>query len=453
MIFEAPVDKKKKLLDVTADSVVVAGLELPKNQERKERVPDAYRFKDFAVDEFSMKLLSIIAKSVKLDQPLLIQGEAATGKSASIEYLANLMNKEVFRMSLNGQTDVSDLIGKWVPRSETLSKRLEKLIQNPDLCDSKKATVILNRGKLGSVDVENEEGHIGLSREDLERVAQLEGIDVPEGDWVWQDGDLPRQMESGAWSVLDEVNTTEPQILVRLNAVLEKGGQLVLHEDGSRKVKRHPDFRIFATVNPPGGRYKGRVSLSAEWISRWNFQDIGRLPKEIRARRLMVSEGIRPKELADEAVDFISPKSLKEGATLVDYYGKEWVIDLFEKYSDFADKVQRSLEAGDIGGGLQKFDFDQRDDLRFREYIRIMNEPGNMKNVISQAIEFYFFGKFENAGDRMKVKTISQLIDVSEPKIIEPEVLQKKLEQELRKAKLDIMDGVPEDLRGLVLDV
>ena len=60
-----------------------------------------------------------------------------------------------------------------------------------------------------------------------------------------------------------------------------------MSEDGSKIVPRHKDFRLFATVNPPGGRYKGRIPLSAEWISRWNYQNVGELPKEIRALRLM----------------------------------------------------------------------------------------------------------------------------------------------------------------------
>lgn len=121
--FEAPVEEAPtKPIEVGIDRVNILGVDLARNKERKERVPRADKFRDFSADKFSLDLLQSIGKSVVLDQPLLLEGEAAVGKSYTIEYLAHLCQREVYRMSLNGQTDVTDLIGKWVPRTETLRK-------------------------------------------------------------------------------------------------------------------------------------------------------------------------------------------------------------------------------------------------------------------------------------------------------------------------------------------
>jgi len=435
--FEAPIEEKpKKPIEITKEKVSILGVEIPRNPERGPRVPSAEKFKDFSADKFSLDLLQRIAKSVALDQPLLIEGEAAIGKSYTVEYLAHLTNHEVYRMSLNGQTDVTDLIGKWVPRTETLRKKLEDLLKNPEKCKSAEARQLIEEhtrlkpAKEEEIAPEKEKPMIGLTREEMETVALLEGIEVPEGDWVWQDGDIPKQMINGAWSVLDEVNTCEPQILVRLNALLERGGQLVLHEDGSRIVPRHKNFRLFATTNPPGGRYKGRVPLSAEWISRWNYQNIGDLPKEIRALRLMIAEGVVPPEIKPEELPFISPEKISEEKTLVDFYGQEWVQDLFTKYAEFATKAREMVEKGEIAKNqTQIFDFDQRDDVRFREYLRCFREPGNMKKVIQEALEYCFYNKLKNPKDRQKLKDVAEkLIQVQEPKEILP-----KREEELKK--------------------
>jgi len=413
----------RRLVEIAPELVKIAGVEIGRSVEAGPRVPLAERFATFSEDEFSLNMLQIIAKSASLDQPLLLEGEAAVGKSYTIEYLAHLCNKEVYRMSLNGQTDTTDLIGKWVPRTETVRKKMESLLKNPDLCKNEEAKYLIEtkmRSKrVGKKEIAPEQAEpvAGLTKEELETIATLEGIEVPEGDWVWQDGDIPKQMKNGAWSVLDEVNTCEPQILVRLNALLEKGGQLVLSEDGSKVVARHKDFRLFATVNPPGGRYKGRIPLSAEWISRWNYQNVGDLPKEVRAQRLMTADGVPSPGIKPEKVNTVQNEEIPAEKTLADYFGAEWVRDLYTKYAEFADKAREMIHKGEIAKDqTQIFDFDQRDDGRFREYIRKFHEPGKMKKTIQDAIVYCFANKCKSATDRKKIMDLVKLINVVEPK-------------------------------------
>lgn len=334
------------------------------------------------------------------------------------------------------------------------AKKLEDLIKNPSKCQSQEArTLIETKTRIKPVKgeeiaPEKAQPLIGLTREEMETIAMHEGIEVPEGEWIWQDGDIPKQMQAGAWSVLDEVNTCEPQILVRLNALLERGGQLVLSEDGSRVVLRHEDFRLFATVNPPGGRYKGRVPLSAEWISRWNYQNIGDLPKEIRALRLMTAEGVVLPEIKLKELALMTPERVPTEKTLTDYYGQEWVRDLFTKYAEFAVKAREMLGKEIAKDQAQIFDFDQRDDQRFREYLRQFRESGNMKKVIQQALEYCFYNKLKNPADRRKLRDVAErLIQVQEPTEVllgEEGDLQKKLQN--IKAKL-VAAGLPAEHR------
>ena len=57
---------------------------------------------------------------------------------------------------------------------------------------------------------------------------------------------------SGEWVLLDEINLASAETLECLSGLLESdSGSLVLLERGDNKpVKRHPDFRLFACMNP-----------------------------------------------------------------------------------------------------------------------------------------------------------------------------------------------------------
>src|SRR5262249_45468178 len=88
---------------------------------------------------------------------------------------------------------------------------------------------------------------------------------TPVSQWRWQDGPVVTALKRGWWVLLDEVNLAEPQILERLNSVLERDPMLVLTEHdhsafGPGGQPIHPDFRLFATMNP--AEYSGRSVLS-----------------------------------------------------------------------------------------------------------------------------------------------------------------------------------------------
>jgi MoxR-like ATPase len=466
--FEAPIEKKEKIkpIEVLKDKVIIMGVEIPRNPEPGPRTPSAEKFKDFVIDEFSLDLLQKIAKAVYLGQPLLLEGEAAIGKSYSIEYLAYLTNNEVYRMSLNGQTDTTDLIGKWVPRSEDWRKKVEELIKHPERCKNPEARKMLESMKIQPLKEKEEiapekfeeQPKIGLTKEEMQRIAELEGIPISDADWIWQDGEIPRQIENGAWTILDEVNTCEPQILVRLNALLEKGGQLVLHENADRIVKpKDPNKKpmLFATCNPPGGRYRGRIPLSAEWISRWNYQNIGELPLDIAIFRAKKKAGVKV-EVPEEKIKekFVAPVPIEEELTLADVFGEEWVSDFCEKYITAFYKLREMVNKGEIGARQeQKFDYDQRDWDRFEQYIRKFREPGNMKKVIEDAVEYVILGKIKDKTEREKARdVVLKLLKVSEPKERIP-TERRAQEIYLKNLKAQIIDlGIPPDHEKIIME-
>ena len=67
------------------------------------------------------------------------------------------------------------------------------------------------------------------------------------------EGSLVKAIKEGHWILLDEVNLASSETLERLSGVLEgESASLSLTERGdSAQLVRHPDFRLFAAMNPP----------------------------------------------------------------------------------------------------------------------------------------------------------------------------------------------------------
>jgi MoxR-like ATPase len=451
--FQAPLAETDEFepIVINEDSVVIMGVELDRNPEPGELTPEAKKFKDFVVDEYSLQLLQTYAKAVKLNQPMLVEGEAAVGKSYTIEYLAYLTNSEVYRTSLHGQTDTTDLIGKWIPRTEHYRQQMERLLADPSRCSSSESEEIIKNFKAEKTkDLEEiapedlAEGRV-LDKETMMRIAELEGIEISKSEWKWQNGVLPEAIANNGWIILDEMNTCEPQILVRLNAMLEQDGQLILHEDGDRVVRpQDPDkgYRIFATTNPPGGKYRGRVPLSAEYVSRWSYHSLPDIPASVHAFRSKVRMGLSV-EMDDDSIDRLREQSVGEIAegrfSLVELFEKDWVEDFIDRYTEAWIKLRQAVLEDDSSmtrDQQQKFDFDQRDLVRFEQYVTIFAEPGNMKQVIQEAIEYCWVGKFKTEAARDQARDICDLIRVSEPK---PKVKVRVEQEDLHRVVADIL--------------
>ncbi|GBG32276.1 Midasin [Hondaea fermentalgiana] len=68
----------------------------------------------------------------------------------------------------------------------------------------------------------------------------------------FEEGALVKAIRAGDWVLLDEINLASGETLERLSALLDdEDGTLSLTERGDlERVERHPDFRIFAAMNP-----------------------------------------------------------------------------------------------------------------------------------------------------------------------------------------------------------
>lgn len=150
-------------------------------------------------------IMKTLAIGVRDNLPVILIGESGTGKTSAIRYLAAETQNGLRRVNLNGGTTADELVGR---------------------------LLINDKGT------------------------------------YWVDGVLTEAMRNGEWIVLDEINAALPEVLFVLQSVLDDDGYLVLNEkDDKEIVHKHPNFRLFATCNPP--EYAGTKEMNKALLSRF----------------------------------------------------------------------------------------------------------------------------------------------------------------------------------------
>jgi MoxR-like ATPase len=149
----------------------------------------------------------MILQAVEHDMSVLLIGETGVGKTYLVQQVGKELKKQVVRISLNGEVGTNEILGKWLAK---------------------------------------------------------------DGSTYWQDGTLIDCMRNGKWAVGDEINAALPEVLMALNPVLDDGRSIVLSEKDGELVTPHPDFRFFATMNPPEG-YAGTKDMNSALMDRFGI--------------------------------------------------------------------------------------------------------------------------------------------------------------------------------------
>lgn len=192
-----------------------------------------------------------MAVAIQSGENILDVGPTGCGKTAGIHQLAAALDQPVRRFQLSGESRVADFVGTKV------------------------------------VEVDEDSG---------EAVTRF------------QNGILVDAMEKGHWLILDELDGAPPAILFTLHSVLEAHGKLVLTADGGRVVKRHKDFRVFATANTLGrgddtGLYTGTNVLNEAFLDRFGVVLQSTYPAKESEIRILVNKTGVEEVLARRMVD------------------------------------------------------------------------------------------------------------------------------------------------------
>lgn len=264
-----------------AKTVRVLDIEVEKNPKPGKLVPPPEKFKFYTLDQKTMGIVYRVASAYSRRSPLFLEGDTATSKTSGAEFFASIIGAEVRRLNLSGQTDTTELIGKFVPNDGSKQIEFENRIRGWDGEDEKEREEAYQHLHPESVAVLKkiyskikEEGKARtLTRDESAQISYNEDLNIFESQWVWQDGIIPQAMKKGQIVILDEATLAEPQIVERINSVLEEPPSLVLSENGgiligpNGEYEVHPNFWIVGTGNPAG--MAGRRAFSEAFLRRW----------------------------------------------------------------------------------------------------------------------------------------------------------------------------------------
>ncbi|KEG15416.1 putative dynein heavy chain [Trypanosoma grayi] len=99
---------------------------------------------------------------------------------------------------------------------------------------------------------------MNASCDTVDLLGGFDQVEGKRGQFEWRDSLILEAMLSGHWLVLDNVNYCNASVLDRLNPLVEPNGMLSVNEEGLvdghvRVVWPHPNFRLFATLDPKYG--------------------------------------------------------------------------------------------------------------------------------------------------------------------------------------------------------
>ncbi|KAF8635894.1 hypothetical protein AX15_000074 [Amanita polypyramis BW_CC] len=260
----------------------------------------------FVMHKPAVVLLSRIARAVALHEPVLLTGETGTGKTSAIAHLAGLLRRKLISLNLSHQTESGDLLGGFKPVDarvlasvlmeqweelfgSTFSRRKNEKFEGEvrkaarDARWSRVVGLWRESGRLARDRIRNkkeksdkasggpeevprkrrkvEQGSDGLKVSEEKWAEFLRGVDQFEVQHVhakgkfafdFVEGPLVKALRSGDWILLDEINLASPETLECITGLLHgPTASITITEQGSLEpVPRHPDFRLFACMNP-----------------------------------------------------------------------------------------------------------------------------------------------------------------------------------------------------------
>ncbi|XP_071517971.1 midasin isoform X1 [Panulirus ornatus] len=237
-------------------------------------------------------LMERIGVAIMNQEPVLIVGETGTGKTSTVQYLAHHTRHKLCVINMNQQSDSADLLGGFKPvemktivapvRQEfeylfasTFSTfKNNRFLQHVMVCfvnqrwsdlfslmehTQKKAVENLvgsEKGRKGQKNNAKKSKILLVRWEKLRlRVATLrDQVKHAQSALAFSfiEGALVKAIREGEWVLLDEINLASAETLECLSGLLESNsGSLTLLERGDNKpIYRHPDFHLFACMNP-----------------------------------------------------------------------------------------------------------------------------------------------------------------------------------------------------------
>ncbi|XP_076336290.1 midasin isoform X2 [Tachypleus tridentatus] len=273
----------KPEISITTEHLAIGRAVLPRKQNQ---LVSCQRVKPcvFAHTRQSLALLESVAVCIEHAEPVLLVGETGTGKTSLVQYLARMTGHNLTVINMSQQSDSIDLLGGYKPVEiklllaplrdeyeelfcETFSRKQNaKFLAHIMNCFVKRRwedlfNLMLHTLRMAinrfSGQPTEETRSIKEKWLKLGQKIHQHKIQVKQAEnalaFNFIEGSLVKAMKSGEWILLDEINLAEAETLEEcLGGILDGNseGMLLLERGDNQLLMRHPDFRLFACMNP-----------------------------------------------------------------------------------------------------------------------------------------------------------------------------------------------------------
>ncbi|KAF2112738.1 hypothetical protein BDV96DRAFT_580311 [Lophiotrema nucula] len=256
----------------------------------------------FSTNDYTLRLLEKVAVAVDRQEPLLLVGETGTGKTTSIQYLTDQLGRKLVAFNLSQQSESGDLLGGYKPvnvRSlviplkdefddlfdTTFSKKrnarfLEMLGKRVAKGEWKRVCMLWREALKMVAAAQSQTSSPDPDGEQPKKKRKVDSLPArfPKARWEkfaadisdleaqlangsqafafsFLEGNIVKAVRNGDWVLLDEINLASSDTLEALADLLGGGPDgkpsILLTETGSvERVVAHPNFRVFAAMNP-----------------------------------------------------------------------------------------------------------------------------------------------------------------------------------------------------------
>ena len=257
-----------------------------------------HKMTDFVETKTAISQLELIALGSQSKRGVLLEGDTASGKTTLVMKLAQLAGRSLEIITLNKNTETSDLIGQWVPKrksdkvevqfdeeTKSFMKFFLSLFVEADSASDLTSTFGDLHKDLKSV--EKIEDKISVVKKILQIIEDRKNNSKPattysklgvfknsftklktllecnkdeqgeEQGFIFVQSRLLDAMQEGKWVLLDNVNCAPQEVVERLLSLFEEKPSLTVYEGELTKKKFtrknggiDENFRLFLTSNP-----------------------------------------------------------------------------------------------------------------------------------------------------------------------------------------------------------
>jgi midasin (ATPase involved in ribosome maturation) len=219
-----PEAKKVRVLDVTLDV-----LPLPDDPLTSRYIPKWQTMKNRVCwDEPTITLIRDLAVRLQSGIPTRLEGPTGVSKSFAVQVICAITNRGFIRHNYSKDTDIGDIIGRFVPSDGSISMRLEDLLVHKDMTDEGREIIedALRQSRM-------------LTLFESKRIAQIIGFNHLNDDanWRWHNGPLPGSAMYGSTYLADERNLAPGNVNERENSIQERNPLLRIDEHEGEVIR------------------------------------------------------------------------------------------------------------------------------------------------------------------------------------------------------------------------